>query len=200
VPVAAALVAGGLPPGAALVFLMAGPATNVATIGAVHRALGRRALAVYLGTIACGSVALGLAFDLVPGSAPPAAPHVHGGPSSWATASAVVLLGLLSWFAIDDVRSWWRGRAAAAGGDRPALELPIDGMTCEGCVGKLERALRAERGVESAFVTLVPARAVVCGAIDRGRLCRAVERAGFRVGRSGPTETNALRPRGMGGA
>ncbi|MCA9710868.1 MAG: permease, partial [Myxococcales bacterium] len=38
VPIAAALVAGGFPPGAALVFLMAGPATNVATLGAVYRA------------------------------------------------------------------------------------------------------------------------------------------------------------------
>ena len=40
VPIAAAFVAGGLPAGAALVFLMAGPATNVATMGAVFRALG----------------------------------------------------------------------------------------------------------------------------------------------------------------
>ncbi|NIM61216.1 MAG: hypothetical protein GTO30_06030, partial [Acidobacteria bacterium] len=37
VPIAAALVAGGFPAGAALVFLMAGPATNVATMGAIRR-------------------------------------------------------------------------------------------------------------------------------------------------------------------
>ncbi|HPM83129.1 MAG TPA: permease, partial [Candidatus Anammoximicrobium sp.] len=44
VPIAAALVAGGLPTGAALVFLIAGPATNVATIGAVYRRYGGRVL------------------------------------------------------------------------------------------------------------------------------------------------------------
>ena len=57
VPIAAALVASGLPTGAALVFLMAGPATNVATLGAVYRTLGRRPLAIYLSTIIVGSVA-----------------------------------------------------------------------------------------------------------------------------------------------
>src|SRR5690606_154518 len=65
VPIAAALVAGGFPAGAALVFLMAGPATNVATIGAVYRAFGRRILTIYLGTIVLGSLALGWAFESI---------------------------------------------------------------------------------------------------------------------------------------
>jgi hypothetical protein len=59
-PIAAALVAKGLSPGVALVFLLAGPATNVATILIVGRELGRRTLAIYLGVIAGMSVALGL--------------------------------------------------------------------------------------------------------------------------------------------
>ncbi len=42
VPIAASLIAAGMPAGSALVFLMAGPATNVATIGAVYRTLGGR--------------------------------------------------------------------------------------------------------------------------------------------------------------
>lgn len=54
VPIAAALVISGLPPGAALVFLMAGPATNVATIGAVYRTLGKRSLGIYLVTVRRG--------------------------------------------------------------------------------------------------------------------------------------------------
>jgi hypothetical protein len=37
VPIAASLIAAGMPAGSALVFLMAGPATNVVTIGAVYR-------------------------------------------------------------------------------------------------------------------------------------------------------------------
>ena len=58
-PVAAALVLKGLSPGAALVFLLAGPATNAATIAIVGRFWGRRATAVYLSSIAICSLLLG---------------------------------------------------------------------------------------------------------------------------------------------
>ncbi len=65
VPVAAALVATGMPAGSALVFLMAGPATNVATIGAVYKAFGARNLAFYLISIITGSMLGGFLFDKV---------------------------------------------------------------------------------------------------------------------------------------
>ena len=65
VPIAAALVATGMPTGAALVFLMAGPASNVATIGAVYRAFGMNKLLIYLSSIIAGSMIGGYLFDSV---------------------------------------------------------------------------------------------------------------------------------------
>ena len=62
-PIAAALVAKGLNPGAALVFLLAGPATNIATIGIVKKFLGGRVLASYLISIAVVALALGATLD-----------------------------------------------------------------------------------------------------------------------------------------
>ncbi len=50
-PVAAALILKGVSPGAALVFLLAGPATNVTSLSVLLGSLGRRATAIYLGTI-----------------------------------------------------------------------------------------------------------------------------------------------------
>jgi len=58
-PVAAALVVKGLSPGAALVFLLAGPATNAATITVVLRYFGRQATLVYLVSIGICSLLLG---------------------------------------------------------------------------------------------------------------------------------------------
>ncbi len=58
-PVAAALMAKGLDPGAALVLLLAGPASNIATILIVRQLLGRRTVVVYLASIAACSLALG---------------------------------------------------------------------------------------------------------------------------------------------
>ena len=58
-PVAAALVLKGLSPGAALVFLLAGPATNAATITVVIRYFGKVATLIYLTSIAICSLVLG---------------------------------------------------------------------------------------------------------------------------------------------
>lgn len=62
-PVAAALLLAGVSPGTVLVFLLAGPATNIATLGVVHRELGRGVFYAYLGGIAVGSIMLGLLTD-----------------------------------------------------------------------------------------------------------------------------------------
>lgn len=58
-PIAAALVLKGLSPGAALVFLLAGPATNAATLTVVGRYFGRGATVIYLASIAACSLLIG---------------------------------------------------------------------------------------------------------------------------------------------
>ncbi len=63
-PIAAALVATGLSPGAALVFLLVGPATNAATIAVVGRLLGGRQLRIYLGSIIGVAIVAGLLLDV----------------------------------------------------------------------------------------------------------------------------------------
>ena len=50
-PIAAGLLFSGVSPGATLVFMLVGPATNIATIGLVRNELGNRALAAYLGSV-----------------------------------------------------------------------------------------------------------------------------------------------------
>ena len=62
-PIAAALMLAGVSPGAAFVFLTAGPATNTVTIGVVKSMLGKTSLYIYLGTIVVGSVIFGLGLD-----------------------------------------------------------------------------------------------------------------------------------------
>jgi len=67
-PLAAALVAKGLSPGAALVLLLVGPATNLATVLVVARMLGKASAALYVGTIAVVSLACGAVLDAVVGT------------------------------------------------------------------------------------------------------------------------------------
>ena len=103
VPIAAALVSSGFPAGAALVFLMAGPATNVATMGAIYRTLGNRTLGVYLGTLILLSVACGWAFGFVVESSAIAVGHSHRVETWWRVLSAAGLIVLFGWFAGQDL-------------------------------------------------------------------------------------------------
>lgn len=64
-PIAAALILKGISPGAALVFLLAGPATNITSLAMVLKVLGKRATIIYLGVIMISAVIGGLTLDSV---------------------------------------------------------------------------------------------------------------------------------------
>ena len=64
-PIAAALVAKGFSPGAALIFLMTGPATNTGTIAIIVSQFGTRFATVYVGSVIAVTVALGIVVDLL---------------------------------------------------------------------------------------------------------------------------------------
>ncbi len=64
-PIAAALILKGLNPGAALVFLLAGPATNAATINIVRNVFNNRTLVIYLTMISVCSITIGFFVDWV---------------------------------------------------------------------------------------------------------------------------------------
>ena len=74
------------------------------------------------------------------------------------------------------------------------LSLPIEGMSCASCVGRVEKALRAVPGVQSAVVNLATERASLSGdTLDRAALVRAIEKAGYAV----PDSTQDLAVEGM---
>lgn len=97
-PIAAALIFAGVSPGAAFVFLTAGPATNTVTMGVVKSILGMRALIIYLGVIVGGSVLFGALIDIVFDTLNVEMNmdmHEHHG---WLEqGSAIIMLGLIGW-------------------------------------------------------------------------------------------------------
>ncbi len=177
VPIAASLIGAGFPPGAALVFLVAGPATNAATVGAVYRAFGGRTFAIYLGTIVFGSLALGVSFDgVVPVStADCCVPgHAHG-PSFLDGAAATILLGLLLRPTVTRLL-----RKTAPTAATRHIEVGVDGMNCGGCVNSLEGKLLALPGVTTVKVWLTPmGGASVSGDVSEEQVRAAIREAGY---------------------
>jgi len=99
VQVAAALIMKGLTPGAALVFLMTGPATNAASFITIWKTLGRTTAIIYLSTVAGCALLGGILLDLLATSADiEIAAHPHWMlPDFIKYASAVVLLTVLAY-------------------------------------------------------------------------------------------------------
>jgi Au+-exporting ATPase len=70
--------------------------------------------------------------------------------------------------------------AKSAGSFGPT-ELSIEGMTCASCVGRVERALKALRGVSEAVVNLATERATIHGTVDAATLIAAIEDVGYEA-------------------
>lgn len=101
-PIAAALVAKGFSPGAALVFLMTGPATNTATIAIIAGQFGSRFTSIYVGSVIVVTVLIGIAADVLlmaAGMTIPVTLQMSDSPAvqilQWA--SAVALAALTVW-------------------------------------------------------------------------------------------------------
>jgi hypothetical protein len=99
VPVAAAMILKGLTPGAALVFLITGPATNAAGLLTIWKTLGRRAALAYLISVVLCSLGSGVILDgiLAKQSIEVATGHMHMINPWLQHASAAVLFVIMGW-------------------------------------------------------------------------------------------------------
>jgi copper chaperone CopZ len=160
---------------------MAGPATNLATFGAVYRTLGGRILAIYLGTVAVMSILFGLLFEGLLQGQGPGGHGVHGPHegSGWlGVLSALVLIALLAFLSLNRLRR----RLAAAETPAADLTLKVQGMTCGHCVSAVKRALEGFDSVEEASPDLGSGLVRVRGShLDASALIGAVEKAGYQV-------------------
>ncbi len=190
VPIAASFIYLGASPGAALAFLIAGPATNAAALTTIAKILGRRSAVAYLATVAASAFGCGLALDWLLPKATLAMPflagpsHLHESVGLWGNLGALVLVLVLGW-------SWWQRRHQQSCCDgscstQPAaiepITLTIQGMRCSQCAGSVTRILLEQPGVESCDVMLEEGRAEVRGhGLDLEQLVGVVGALGYEV-------------------
>ncbi|MCY1719075.1 SO_0444 family Cu/Zn efflux transporter [Prolixibacteraceae bacterium Z1-6] len=151
IPIAAVLLMKGVSPGAALVFLMAGPATNVATMTVLGKTMGRKSLAVYMSTIIGGAVIFGLLTNyFIPAEfILSKVMHIHGDGSDhemlprWLElASAILLTGLMAGGYFFQIWQKKRRMTKAEG-----TTVKVEGMTCSHCEATVKRNLEALKGI-----------------------------------------------------
>ena len=189
IPIAVSLMMKGLSPGTALVMLMAGPASNAASILVVRKIMGRKTLCIYLASIIFGSVVCGLAMDyLMPREWFALSPMgmmadgccEDGGPGFVEIASGVILLVLLAnAFIFRRGHSHHSHETAETAAVPPVFKVKVDGMTCSHCRASVAGAVQAVAGVERADVMLDRGEVHVWGTCTAEAVLKAIDAAGF---------------------
>lgn len=202
IPIAVALMLKGLTPGAGLVLLMAGPASNVASILVIRKVLGTRTQMVYLLSIITGAVVFGLGIDyLLPrewfiSALVHTSDCCHEEPSLFSWVSTVVLAALLLNALVvrplmhkDSCHCHSHGADEGCCNDHcecddeddTTMTFIIEGMNCNHCKMNTEKAIISIKGVKHVSVDLQSKRAEVSGHFNSDDIIDAVRSIGFEA-------------------
>ena len=189
IPIAVSLMLKGLSPGTALVMLMAGPASNMASILVVRKIMGRRTLGIYLASIIAGSIICGLAMDyLMPrewfaitsmGAMTAGCCDAHG-PSFIEIASGVVLLVLLAnAYLFRRLHHHHDTCGTTADANAPTYIIKVEGMNCNHCRANVENAIKSVAGVTKVEVSLERGEALVWCECSAEEILKTVDASGY---------------------
>lgn len=196
IPIAVALMLKGLTPGAALVLLMAGPASNAASILVINKVLGRKTLCLYLISIICGAIAFGYGIDYLmprewfaPSIIRTAEGCTHSSPFQWTCTIllTILLLNILrmklthsNTCTCEHHHDHCHSTHCSTNGQ--TLSFTIKGMNCTHCRTNAEKALYSCTGVEHVTIDLQSGNAQVTGHdLDAQAMDEALKSIGFEM-------------------
>ncbi len=184
VPIAAALLLKGISPGAAIVFLMAGPATNIATFTVLWNTIGKKTTFVYLGSIIGGALIFGLLIDyalpeslynyFIPLTTITESQH-HILPHWLMLACAVLLVYLI--IQAEIIRFLPQPKPLNT---TTMTTYKIKGMSCNHCVSNVETNLGKLDQVAEVTVNLERGTAQVEGSITEAEVKATIEQIGYQ--------------------
>ena len=192
IPIAAALMIKGLNPGAAFVFLLAGPATNTVTITVISKFLGKKTTIIYLTTLTLSSIGLGLLLDalwLRLGFAQSMLhQHQHQLLPVWLQWSSAVLL--LAFLAFPKIKNLFSSNKAIKMDEsmESAIQstLLVPGMTCNNCVNHVKNAAQSVAGVDNVSIDLKTKKVALLyqDNVNLDDIVQAIKKSGYEVANS----------------
>ncbi|HCK99260.1 MAG TPA: hypothetical protein DHW42_04040 [Candidatus Marinimicrobia bacterium] len=175
VPIAAALLMKGLVPGAALAFMIAGPATNTITMGFVAKKLGKKVFAIYLVSIIIVAVGGGLIMDMfLPTWSGQELMQRHDETSAFLKFfSTILLLAIMGY-------SLFSKQKKIKNVDME-YSFHVPDMTCKHCQLTIENSLKKLPGIENVVISLADKTVSVDGEVDKNSIIKQIEDVGYTV-------------------
>lgn len=188
IPITASLILKGMTPGAGLVFLIAGPATNAATISFTGGKLGKKTLFMYLISIITTALLFGTLLDYVWGlsgknfslftSSMQIIPH-------WLkTLSAILLTGFMINTFIQKLIPLSKKRELNEPDDNISM-YRIPDMSCSHCAATIKKVLGNISGIESVEISLADKQVKVGGKFETNTVITNIQSAGFIIEEKG---------------
>jgi uncharacterized membrane protein YraQ (UPF0718 family)/copper chaperone CopZ len=179
VPIASSLLLLGVSPGAVLVFLMAGPATNAATISVLWKSLGKKATLAYLISIIGGALFFGVLIDYILPTTwftitETVSTHIHGESTSWIAISSAILL--MSLILIVEIKKQLPKTHIKMENSKT---YTVNGMTCNHCKNSVETNLVKANTIDEAIVDLEAKSVTVKGSATSDEVKAIVDGLGF---------------------
>ena len=188
VPLAAVLLIKGLSPGAVLVFLMAGPATNAATMTVLWKTLGKKSTLIYLSTIIFGALLFGFLINQLPPAwfviSSHGAMHEHHLIPEWLQLSSAVILLLLlaNGFYMKYFKNKPINTEQMHDTNNHSL-FSVKGMDCNHCKNSVELNLKKLPQIQNVEVDLNTQTVKIEGKnIDADEVKNTVESLGYTFG------------------
>ena len=178
IPIAAALMLKGITPGAALVLLMAGPASNMASMLVIRKVMGRKTMWIYLLSITLGAIGFGLIIDyLLPAewftqSIVQSHACCHEQPALFKVICSIVL-GMLLTYALIKRFTIKKDKTM------DKREFKVEGMMCNHCRANVESAIKSVDGVTDVSVDLASGTASVQGSASDESIIQAISDRGY---------------------
>ena len=179
IAIAASLIIKGMNPGAGLVFLIAGPATNAATVSFVGGKLGKKTLFIYLSSIIIGSVTFGVIMDI----AWPGFGHQIRSVSDamdmlpyWLEFICAVALVIFIFrgYVVKMLKIFKTNHL-----EKIDMKIKVSDITCEHCKRTIEKIVLETDGVEKVLVDVKTKMVEIQGNPNKEEIYRRIRDAGY---------------------
>ena len=183
IPLAVALIGKGIiSVGAALIFLMAGPVTNIATISTIYKVLGKKLLAIYLFSVTFIALLFGygvnvyypnlntsINWDLLMHN------HIHEHTTILTSICSLLILVIL----LNAILKPFQKKVKGSDLD---TKINVEGMTCNHCKQSVTDAILGVESVNNVNIDLDSGDVFISGDnIDIEKIYQSIEKIGFKI-------------------